>query len=307
MGSGWTPEPTWCSHWQTNRETPESASYIHRAPPGFVTNLFVTERPAKWMDIDVLLRFTSLGLSLLYIAIIAPQNCHTGMKSSGTSSGELNGRPALSVVSFCQLEEDVAVAAECMSASSTHEVTSLLRAWCEGDPKALEKLVPLVYRELHQAAHHQMVRERSGHTLETTGLVNEVYLRLIGLQKVSWQNRAHFLAVCAKLMRRILTDYARTRRRLKRGGGGPDLSFDSNLIIFGAPRVDLLALDDALTNLATFDQRKSKVVELRFFGGLTAEETAEALGVSTETVLRDWKVAKVWLLHELSVEQRYGA
>jgi RNA polymerase sigma factor (TIGR02999 family) len=194
-----------------------------------------------------------------------------------------------------------------MSASSTHEITSLLRAWCQGDAKALEKLMPLVYRELQQAAHRQMVGERIGHTLQTTALVNEVYLRLVGLQEASWQNRTHFLAVCAKLMRQILTDYARTRRRLKRGGGAPDLSFDSNLIVSGAPRVDLLALDDALTNLATFDQRKSKVVELRFFGGLTTEETAEALGVSTETVLRDWKVAKVWLLHELSAEQRDGA
>jgi RNA polymerase sigma factor (TIGR02999 family) len=194
-----------------------------------------------------------------------------------------------------------------MSASSSHEVTSLLRAWCEGDAKALERLIPLVYLELHQAAHRQMARERSGHTLQTTALVNEVYLRLLGLGEVSWHNRAHFLAVCAKLMRQILTDYARTRLSLKRGGGTTSVTLDSNLIVFGVPRVDLLALDDALTNLGTFDQRKSKVVELRFFGGLSAEETAEALGVSAETVHRDWKVAKVWLLHELSVEQRDGA
>ena len=200
----------------------------------------------------------------------------------------------------------MAIAGECVSASS-YEVTSLLRDWCDGDPKALEKLIPLVYRELHQAAQYYMAGERSGHTLQTSALVNEVYLRLIGLQEVSWQNRSHFLAVCAKLMRQILTDYARTRRRLKRGGGAQDLSFDSNLIIFGEPRVDLLALDDALTDLAAFDQRKSKVVELRFFGGLTAEETAEALGVSAETVHRDWKVAKVWLLRELSAEKRNGA
>jgi len=238
---------------------------------------------------------------------MARQNCHVGMKSSEASQRDLHRKSALGVINFRQLEVNVAVAGERMSASSTHEVTTLLQAWCEGDPKALEKLVPLVYRELHEAAHRYMARERPGHTLQTTGLVNEVYLRLIGLQEVSWQNQSHFLAVCAKLMRQILTDYARTRRRLKRGGGAPALSFDSNLIIFGAPRVDLLALDDALTNLATFDQRKSKVVELRFFGGLTAEETAEAIGVSTETVHRDWKVAKVWLLHELSVEQRDGA
>lgn len=245
--------------------------------------------------------------SLVCKATIAPQNCHAGISFSGTSQWDLRRKPALGVIVFRQLAVNVAVAGERMSASSTHEVTSLLQAWRAGDPKALEKLLPLIYRELHAAAHRSMARERSGHTLQTTGLVNEVYLRLMGLQEMSWQNRSHFLAVCAKLMRQILTDYARTRRRLKRGGGVTDLSFDSNLIIFGAPRVDLLALDDALTNLATFDQRKSKVVELRFFGGLTAEETAEALGVSAETVHRDWKVAKVWLLHELSVEQGDGA
>lgn len=194
-----------------------------------------------------------------------------------------------------------------MSVSSSHEITSMLRAWCDGDPRALDSLMPLLYRELHQAAHRQMLGERSGHTLQTSALVNEVYLRLVGLQEVSWQNRAHFLAVCAKLMRQILIDYARTRRRLKRGGGVQELSIDSNLVVFGQPRVDLLALNDALNSLATFDERKSKVVELRFFGGLTAEETAEALGLSVETVHRDWKVAKVWLLRELSVEQVDGA
>lgn len=167
--------------------------------------------------------------------------------------------------------------------------------------------MPVVYRALHQAAHRQMARERSGHTLQTTALVNEVYMRLVGLREMSWQSRSHFIAVCARLMRQILTDYARTKRRLKRGGGAADVSIDGKLIIFGVPRVDLLALDSALTNLATFDQRKSKVVELRFFGGLTAVETAEVLGVSTETVHRDWKVAKVWLLHELSVERHNGA
>jgi RNA polymerase sigma-70 factor, ECF subfamily len=203
--------------------------------------------------------------------------------------------------------KNVAVPGERMSASSSHEVTSLLRAWCEGDPKALERLTPLVYRELHQTAHRQMALERSGHTLQTTALVNEVYLRLLGSGEVSWQNRSHFLAVCAKLMRQILTDYARTRLSLKRGGGRTGVSLDSNLIVLGEPRVDLLALDGALNTLAAFDERKSKVVELRFFGGLTAEETAEALGVSAETVHRDWKVAKVWLVRELSVEQHHGA
>jgi RNA polymerase sigma-70 factor (ECF subfamily) len=193
-----------------------------------------------------------------------------------------------------------------MSASSSHEVTSLLRAWREGDAKALERLMPLVYRELHEAAHRQMARVRSGHTLQTTALVNEVYLRLLGSGEVSWQNRSHFLAVCAKLMRRILTDYARTRLSLKRGAGQAGVSLDSNFVVFGEPHVDLLALDDALNRLGAFDERKSKVVELRFFGGLTAEETAEALGISPETVHRDWKVAKVWLLRELSVEHPHG-
>lgn len=192
---------------------------------------------------------------------------------------------------------------ERVSADSSHEITSLLRAWCEGNPKALETLIPLVYRELHQAAHRQMAWERNGHTFQTSALVNEVYLRLVGLQKMSWQNRSHFLAVCAKLMRQILTDYARSRLRLKRGGGSTGVSFDSNLMVLKEPRVDLLALDDALNNLAAFDERKSRVVELRFFGGLTADETAQALGVSTETVLHDWKVAKVWLLHELTADQ----
>lgn len=196
---------------------------------------------------------------------------------------------------------------ELVSGSSSHEVTSLLRAWCEGDPKALEMLIPLVYRELHQAAHHHMARERPGHTFQTSALVNEVYLRLVDLNDVSWQNRSHFLAICARLMRQILTDYARSRLRLKRGGGRAAVSLDSNLLVLKEPRVDLLALDDALRRLAAFDERKSKVVELRFFGGLTADETAEVLRVSTETVLHDWKVAKVWLLRDLTGDQPHEA
>ena len=221
--------------------------------------------------------------------------------------GSPGTKPLLGVVSFVQLQVNVAVPEAGVPASSTHEITALLRAWCKGDPNALERLIPFVYRELHQAAHHQMLRERSGHTLQTSALINEVYLRLVALQEFSWQNRSHFLAVCAKLMRQILTDYARTRLRLKRGGGAQDLSFDSHLLVLGEPRVDVLALNGALTRLADFDERKSKVVELRFFGGLTAEETSEALGVSVETVHRDWKVAKVWLVRELSLEQRHGA
>ena len=226
---------------------------------------------------------------------------------AGTSDPLPNGITKFCVVSFGQSEGNVAVLGEGMSASSSHEVTSLLRAWCEGDANALDRLIPLVYRELQQTAHRQMAQERSGHTLQTTALVNEVYLRLLGSGEVSWQNRSHFLAVCAKLMRHILTDYARARRSQKRGAGQAGVSLDSNFMVLGEPRVDLLAMDDALNSLAAFDERKSRVVELRFFGGLTAEETAEALGVSVETVHRDWKVAKVWLLRELSVEQPHGA
>lgn len=189
-----------------------------------------------------------------------------------------------------------------MSASSAHEVTSLLQAWRGGDAKALERLIPFVYTELHQAAHRQMLGERCGHTLQTSALINEVYLRLVGLQELAWQNRAHFLAVCARLMRQILTDYARARIRLKRGGDVHEISLDSNLLVFKEPRVDVLALNDAMTRLAALDERKSKVVELRFFGGLTVDETSEALGISVETVHRDWKVAKVWLVRELRAE-----
>jgi RNA polymerase sigma-70 factor (ECF subfamily) len=152
-----------------------------------------------------------------------------------------------------------------------------------------------------------MAREQTGHTLQTTALVNEVYLRLLGLREISWQNRTHFLAVCARTMRQILIDYARSRRRLKRGGGDDNVPLDGELLIPGHPCVGLLALDDALKSLAAFDHRKSQVVELRFFGGLTAEETAEALGISSETVLRDWKIAKVWLLQELRPEQADGS
>ena len=212
----------------------------------------------------------------------------------------------LDVLSSLQPEGNVAVPGERMPASSSHEITSLLQAWRGGDSKALEGLMPLLYRELHQAAHHQMAQERSGHTLQTTALVHEVYLRLLGSGDVSWQNRSHFLAICAKLMRQILTDYARTRLSLKRGAGQAGVCLDSDFIVLGEPRVDLLALDDALNSLAAFDERKCKVVELRFFGGLTVAETAEVLGVSPETVHRDWKVAKVWLLRELDVEQPHG-
>jgi RNA polymerase sigma factor (TIGR02999 family) len=183
------------------------------------------------------------------------------------------------------------------------EITQLLRAWSGGDSQALEKLTPLVYAELHRTAGRYMSRERSGHTLQTTALIHEVYVRLVDFGKVNWQDRAHFFAVCARLMRRILTDFARSRRTLKRGGEGRQISLDEKLYISPEPSADLVSLDGALNRLAEVDERKSRVVELRFFGGLTTEETAEVLQVSEETVKRDWRMAKLWLLREMGAEQ----
>jgi len=165
-------------------------------------------------------------------------------------------------------------------------------------------LTPLVYEELHKAAHRYMARQAPDHTLQTTALVNEVYLRLVDVRELTWQNRAHFLAVCAKLMRRILIDFARSRGACKRGGEAQAVAFDEDLIVSQEPRADLLALDDALNHLGALDLRKSQVVELRFFGGLTVDETAEVLKVSPDTVLRDWRLAKDWLVRELSREHQ---
>ena len=185
------------------------------------------------------------------------------------------------------------------------QITQLLQAWGDGDEHALDKLLPLVQGELHKLAHRYMARERRGHTLQTTALVNEVYLRLVRARDLPWQDRAHFFAVCAQSMRRILTDYARSRRYAKRGGGAHQVSLDEAPVVSRQPRGDLVALDDALNRLATVDERKSRVVELRYFGGLSVEETSEVLKVSPETVMRDWKLAKAWLLRELSGEQRH--
>jgi len=187
-----------------------------------------------------------------------------------------------------------------VAVSPTHEVTQLLKAWTAGDQKALEKLTPLVYEQLHRVAQHYMAGQRPGHTLQTTALVNEVYLRLVDCAQVNWQDRAHFLAVSAQLMRRILIDFARSRGYEKRGGGMLHVSLDDTPSVGNQPDPNIVALDDALKALAEVDDRKSRVVELRFFGGLSVEETAEILGVSAETVGRDWKLAKMWLLHELS-------
>jgi len=179
------------------------------------------------------------------------------------------------------------------------EVTQLLLAWNDGDESALERLVPLVYNELRRLAKRRVRLERPDHTLQTTALINEAYLRLVDVRNVRWQNRAHFFALCARLMRRILVDYARTRHYAKRGGGAQPVSLDQSPAVSPAPSTDLVAVDDALHALAEVDARKAQVVELRFFGGLTVEESAEVLKVSPETVRRDWKLAKVWLLREL--------
>jgi len=194
-----------------------------------------------------------------------------------------------------------------MEAPLSHEVTGLLQAWGAGDEEALQKLTPLVYRELHCAARHYMAGERSGHTLQATALINEVYLRLIDARHMDWQNRAHFLAVCGQLMRRILTDFARSRRYQKRGGGAAPMPLDEALVVGSQPHSNLVALDDALKRLTLVDERKGRVVELRFFGGLDVKETAEVLKVSNETVMRDWKLAKVWLLRDLGGSKQHGS
>jgi RNA polymerase sigma factor (TIGR02999 family) len=183
------------------------------------------------------------------------------------------------------------------------EVTQLLLAWNQGDESALEKLIPMVHAELRRLAQRQMRRERPEHSLQTTGLINEAYLRLVDLGSVHWQNRAHFFALCARLMRRILVDFARSRRYAKHGGGAQPVCLDDSLVVARQASTDVVAVDDALNALAKIDARKSQVVELRFFGGLTTDETAEVLKVSPETVRRDWKLAKVWLLRELSAKK----
>jgi len=178
-------------------------------------------------------------------------------------------------------------------------VTGLLIAWGKGDEAALGQLMPLVEQELHRIARRCMAGERAGHSLQATALVNEAYLRLVDAQHVEWQDRAHFLAMSARLMRRILVDAARSRRYQKRGGGGVKVTLDEALMPPKEAGQDLVALDDAMQALAKFDDRKSRVVELRFFGGLSVEETAAVLGVSVDTVMRDWKLARAWLLKEL--------
>jgi len=187
--------------------------------------------------------------------------------------------------------------------TTPHEVTQLLLAWSAGDRAALDRLMPLVYDELHRLAKSYMHRERAGQTLQTTALIHEVYLRLIDASQVQWQDRAHFFGVAARAMRQVLVAASRERGRQKRGGGALQVSLDDSLVVSPEPNDDLVALDEALQALAEFDARKSQVVELRFFGGLSVEETAEALGVSVETVHRDWRLARSWLLRKLNGEE----
>ena len=187
-----------------------------------------------------------------------------------------------------------------MTATSPKEVSRLLVAWSNGDQAALEALVPLVYEELHRLAHRYISRERPDITLQTTALAHEAYLRLVDVQDVQWQNRAHFFAVAAKTMRRILVDLARSRRNLKCGGGAQQVSLDGGLLASPERGTDMLALDEALVRLAALNPRQSQVVELRYFGGLTEDEVSEVLKISPRTVRSEWRLAKTWLYRELS-------
>jgi RNA polymerase sigma factor (TIGR02999 family) len=179
------------------------------------------------------------------------------------------------------------------------EVTTLLRAWRDGSESALDQLVPLVEAELRRLARTYMARERRGHTLQTTALVNEAFLRLTDARKIQWQDRAHFFGIAARIMRRVLVDHARARTSQKRGGGAQRVALDEGLLVSPEPAYNLLALDRALQTLEASDPRKGRVIELRFFGGLSVDETAEVLHVSPDTVKRDWRLAKLWLLREL--------
>lgn len=187
-----------------------------------------------------------------------------------------------------------------MKSLASKEITQLLSAWSNGDQKALDKLMPLVYEELHRLAARYMRRENPGHTLQTSALVNEAYIKLIGQKNVRWQNRAHFFGIAAQLMRRILVDHARTHGALKRGAGASKLPLDETAIVALDRSTDFILIDDALKNLARIDPSKSRIVEMRFFGGLTTEEIAEVEKVSPSTIEREWRKAKAWLYREIN-------
>ena len=187
-----------------------------------------------------------------------------------------------------------------MTEAKTHELTQLLIDWSNGDRAALDKLMPLIDEELRRLAHRYMTRERAGHTLQTTALVNEAFLRLVNRKNLQWQNRAHFFGIAAQLMRTILVDHARSHASAKRGGGARKLELDEALVVSQQKASEVIALDDALKQLALMDPQQSRIVELRFFGGLTVEEAAEVLHVSPATIKREWSTAKAWLYHELA-------
>ena len=189
-----------------------------------------------------------------------------------------------------------------MPLSHSENVTGLLIDWRNGDRTAYERLVPMVYAELHKLAHHYMSRERADHTLQTTALVNEAYVRLVDQKRTNWQNRAQFFGICAELMRRILVDYARQHQYQKRGGGAQRVTLDETAQVTEEKTTDLVTLDEALESLATFDPRKARVVELRFFGGLNVDETAEVMGIHANTVIRDWSAARSWLYKAVTSE-----
>lgn len=187
-----------------------------------------------------------------------------------------------------------------MTEPPTHQVTQLLIEWSNGDKAALDKLMPLIHEELRRLAHHYMSRERPSHTLQTSALVNEAYLRLVNRKGVHWQNRAHFFAIAAQLMRSILVDHARSHAYAKRGGGAHKIELDEAMIVSEERAAEVVALDDVLKELADIDPQQSRIVELRFFGGLTIEETAEVVHLSPATIKREWSTAKAWLYHQLS-------
>lgn len=189
-----------------------------------------------------------------------------------------------------------------MNSPAPHDVTELLVAWSDGDQAARDRLMSVVYEELHRLARRYMRRESPGHTLQTSALVHEAFLRLVDQRNVHWQNRAHFFGIAAQMMRRILVDYARSRSNAKRGGGAQKLSLDENLVVSQERSAEVVAVHEALEELTKFDARKGQIVELRFFGGLSIEETADVLGVSPGTVMHDWTLAKAWLRREISPE-----
>ena len=229
----------------------------------------------------------SLNFKLLLYGILATE-CHDKFFAECSKIRKM-------AISVPQNECPVTIAMP----KSSQDVTKLLLEWRGGKQDALDQLIPIIYEDLRRQAHHYIQDERKGHSLQTTGLINETYLRLMDCKKVSWKNRAHFFAVTAQIMRRILVDYARSRRSQKRGGDLEKTTLDEALTFSIARNLDLVALDDALNELALKDERRCRVVELRFFGGLSIEETAEVLGIHPDTVVRDWRLAKVWLAREI--------